>query len=292
MKIIIRFLLFLMICLLDVNYLNSMPVNADTTSSVNSIEITDTFSDFSLIIRKAFLKDIFYLIILSLFSFILRKVLYHLNRRKILTTELMNKIQVVRIIIVAVLSLVILINIYIQLPEKFMIIFLPIPVLILAAGLLWIKDFISWVYIQWKSLIFKNGILTIDNLSGYIQNINPVYTTINNNEHQVVCLPNRDLLTNKTAFSQKASVRIKLFFPKNTDLKKLNEILLEASKVCPYADLTQEPEIFINQVINDNILWYAVELCVFLISPENQNLLKNDLEYRIQRALSETSIEL
>ncbi|MBN2426508.1 MAG: mechanosensitive ion channel [Calditrichaceae bacterium] len=292
MNIILRVLFISFICLLDAHYLGSMPANIDTTSSGDSIAITDTFDEFSLIIKKAFLKDVFYLILTFLLSFLLRKVLYHFNKRKIMTTELMNKLQVIRIIIVVVLSLVIFINMYIQMPEKFKIIFLPLPFLILTAGLLWIKDFISWIYVQWNSLISKNSIITLNNISGSIRYINPVFTTINNNKNQIMCFPNRDLISNKSAFSQVASVRIDLFFPNNTDLKKLNEILIEAAKVCPYADLTQEPEIFIKQVINNNVLWYAVELCIFIISPENENLLKNDLEYRIQRALNETSIEL
>ncbi len=159
------------------------------------------------------------------------------------------------------------------------------------------SNFISGIILLFERPIKVGDRVIIDEIIGDVEKINMRATIIKTLDNEHIIVPNSYFLEEKVVNRSFSDPRLRLVIPigvaYGTDVEKVRELLLDVAKEERGASSTvlATPEPFVNFVgFGESSLDF--ELFVWISDPNQFIIIKSNLNFRINRILSENNIEI
>ncbi len=154
-------------------------------------------------------------------------------------------------------------------------------------------DYVSYVAILIERPIQVGDLIEVETLMGTVERIYPRATVVRTLDRVFVIVPNSQIIDKNVVNWSYRDPRCRIHIPVGvaygSDAQEVKETLLQAAKQNPLVLSTPEPQVFLTSFGNSAINF---ELLVWINRPQDQWVLKSDLNFAIESAFRRHNITI
>jgi small-conductance mechanosensitive channel len=154
-------------------------------------------------------------------------------------------------------------------------------------------DYVSYVAILVERPIQVGDLIEVNELLGTVERIYPRATVVRTLDRVFVIVPNSQIIDQNVINWSYRDPRCRIHIPINvaygSDAQEVKEVLLQSAKQHPLVLSTPDPQVFLTSFGNSAINF---ELLVWINRPQDQFVLKSDLNFAIELAFRRHNITI